>query len=470
MKKIITYLLIIVMTFTVLTSCKKDEEKKEYNVILTCVTIPPMISLLDIIDQDLTSNETYVWIGRQNTISDVTKLENAFKKLTLNKQWSTASNIPSEVITDANQFITDKWFGSNENAHFTVYVSDYAVLVALYLLESNGITSDNYKIHMIEDGSGAYTEFLKNQDYVSKENGKVNFDKNLEELNNCLNQIKADGFELPETFFSKYNFVFPAATLPSIDYYLQFPEILTSENKDITKMLTDKTIKLTEKKMTSLFQGLTKEKQTTISEIIVAKSTLEQIKKDDKEKVLMITGTSFSGEKDILTEETVKLAGKDGNFETVVRYLVNKYPTYKVIYKGHPAWGLLENEIVGSRFTQPNRYQKVNAGTNEEREVTETEARAFLDRRIAFLNELKIDILPAQTPAEAIIWAAGNDLFLAGYDSSLYMNAPKGTMLAFFAESVNSLSPLNQILYGTNGVFYNDKIEFLTPDNCKAEK
>lgn len=458
------------MSFAILTSCKKNKEKKEYNVILTPATIPPMISLLDIIDQDLTNNETYVWIGRQNTISDVTKLKNAFKKITINEQWSTATNIPSEVITDANQFITDKWFGSNENAHFTVYVTDYAILVALYLLENNGITSDNYTIHMIEDGSSAYTEFLKNQGYVSKENGKANFDNNLEELNDCLNQIKADGFELTESFFSKYNFAFPAATLTNIDYYLQFPEILTSENEDIKKLLTDKTIKLTEKKMTSLFQGLTKEKQTTISEIIVAKSTLEQIKKDDKEKVLMITGTSFSGEKDILTEESVKLAGKDGNFETVVKYLVNKYPTYKIIYKGHPSWGLLENEIAGSRFIQPNRYQKVNAETDAERVVTETEARAFLDRRIAFLNELNIEILPAQTPAEAIIWAAGNDLVLAGYDSSLYMNAPKGTMLAFFTESVNSLSVLNQILYGTNGVFYNTKIEFLTHDNCKADK
>lgn len=80
MKKIITYLLVIGMSFVVLTSCKKNEEKKEYNVILTPATIPPMISLLDIVDQDLTNNETYVWIGRQNTISDVTKLKNAFKK------------------------------------------------------------------------------------------------------------------------------------------------------------------------------------------------------------------------------------------------------------------------------------------------------------------------------------------------------------------------------------------------------
>ncbi len=427
-----------------------------------------MISLLDIVENDLTKNETYAWIGRQNTISDVAKLKNAFKKLTLNENWSTGANIPSEVITDANQFITDKWFGSDENAHFTVYVSDYAVLVALYLLESNGIDSSNYTIHMIEDGSGAYSEFITNQDYVSKEKGKENFDNNLSELNEYLSQIKKDGFELPETFFSKYNLVYPAATLPNVDYYLQFPEILTSENTEITKMLNDNTIKLVEKKMTSLYQGLSEEKQTTISEIIVAKSTLEQIKKDDKEKVLMITGTSFSGEGDVLTEDTVKLAGKDGNFETVVKYLVNKYPNYKVVYKGHPAWGLLDDEVAGSRFIQPNKYQKVNAGTDTEREVTETEAIAFLDRRIAFLKELKIEILPAQTPAEAIIWAAGNDLVLAGYDSSLYMNAPKGTMLAFFAESVDSLSALNKVLYGKNGVFYSENTEYLTKSNCSV--
>lgn len=74
MKKIITCLLAVSLTFTLLTSCKKDEhQKKEYNVILTCVSIPPMISLLDIVENDLTKNETYAWIGRQNTISDVAK-------------------------------------------------------------------------------------------------------------------------------------------------------------------------------------------------------------------------------------------------------------------------------------------------------------------------------------------------------------------------------------------------------------
>lgn len=469
MKKIITYLLVIVMFFAVLTSCdKNDNKKKEYNVILTAATIPPMVTLLDVVDKGLTENETYAWIGRQNTISDISKLKSMFKKITLNETWSTASNIPNSVISEMNEFISDRWFSSNENAHFTVYVTDYGILSALYLLENNGITSKNYTIHMVEDGTSAYTQFLTDQDYVSKENGKTNFDKNLQELTSDLNKIRKGTFELPDTAFVNYNLTYPATTLPNVDYYLQFPEILTSENTEITKMLNNKTIKLVEKKMTSLYQGLFEEKQTTISEIIVAKSTLEQIKKDDKEKVLMITGTAFSSEGDVLTEDSVKLAGKDGNFETVVKYLVNKYPNYKVVYKGHPAWGLLDDEVTGSRFIQPNRYQKVNAGTDSEREVTQTEAQAFLDRRIAFLNELKIEILPAQTPAEAIIWAAGNDLVLAGYDSSLYMNAPKGTMLAFFAENINSLSALNQVLYGENGVFYSENTEFLTKSNCSV--
>lgn len=467
MKKIITYLLLVVMCGAILTSCTNNKNKdKEYNVILTAATIPPMVTLLDVMGNDTTKNETYAWIGRQNTISSVENLKKAFKKLTLDESWSTASNIPNAVISNMNEFITDKWFESNETAHFNVYVTDYGILSALYLLENNGITSKNYKIHMVEDGSSAYSEFLTNQGYAAAD-GKANFDKNLAELTDSLNKIREGKFELPESAFVNYNLSYPAATLPNVDYYLQYPELLVSENADITAMINNHDLKLVSKKLTSLYEALSTEKQTAIKEIIVAGTTIEQIKKDDKEKVLMITGTSFSGEGDILTEENVGAAGKDGNFETVVRYLANKYKNYKIIYKGHPAWGLLESEIEGSRFIQPNRYQKVNAGTESERQVTAEEARAFLDRRIEFLNELKIEILPAQTPAEAIIWAA-SDLVLAGYDSSLYMNAKPGSMLAFFAKDVNSLSDLNQRLYGEGGVFYSADIEYLTYENCKA--
>lgn len=469
MKKIITYLLLVVMCATILTGCTTNKEKnKEYNVILTSATIPPMVTLLDIMGNGATEKETYAWIGRQNTISSIENLKKAFKKITLDESWSTASNIPNAVISSMNEFITDKWFESKETAKFNVYVTDYGILSALYLLENNGITSKNYKIHMVEDGSSAYAEFLTNQGYASAD-GKANFDKNLAELTDKLNKIREGKFELPETAFVNYNLSYPATTLPNVDYYLQYPELLVSENAEITKMIENKELKLVSKKLTSLYEALSTEKQTTVKEIIVAGSTIEQIKKDDKEKVLMITGTSFSGEGDILTEENVSAAGKDGNFETVVRYLANKYKNYKIIYKGHPAWGILESEIEGSRFIQPNRYQKVNAGTESERSVTAEEARAFLDRRIAFLNELHIEVLPAQTPAEAIIWAAGDDLVLAGYDSSLYMNAKPGSMLAFFASDVNALSALNQRLYGEGGVFYSANIEYLTRDNCRLK-
>lgn len=467
MKKIFIFLLVAFVSFSFLTSCKtKDNKETEYNIILTSATIPPMVTLLDIMDKGLTENETYAWIGRQNTISSIENLKNTFKKITLNESWSTASNIPNNVISEMNEYVSEKWFESDETAKFNVYVTDYGILSALYILENNGITSKNYQIHMVEDGSAAYSEFLVNQDYASQ-NGKANFDKNLADLNDQLNKIREGKFLLPETAFTNYNLAYPATTLTNVDYYIQYPELLKTENQEIKQMMENKTMKIVEKKLTSIYEGLSEEKQNKVKDIIIAKSTLEQIKKNDKEKVLMITGTSFSGEGDILTEENVSKAGEDGNFETIVRYLVNKYPTYKVIYKGHPAWGVLEEEIAGSRFIQPNRYQKVNAGTENEREVTQEEARAFLDRRVEFLEELNIEVLPAQTPAEAIIWAA-EDLVLAGYDSSLYMNAKPGSMLAFFASGIESLSTLNQGLYGENGVFYSDKIEFLTYENCKA--
>lgn len=468
MKKISIFLLVIFVSLSMLTGCK--DPKKEggnYNIIMTCVTIPPMITLLDMVDKDLTENETYAWIGRQNTIASVQNLKNTFKKLTLNESWSTASNIPNSVITEINEFVSEKWFESEETANFTVYVSDYGVLSALYILENNGIGPDHYEIHMLEDGSMAYSQFITDQAYATSE-GKARLDQNIAELQDHLNKIRQDKFELPQSAFQNSNLTYAAATLPKVDYYIQFPELLVSENADITNMIKNNELKLVEKKLTALYNGLTEEKKETIRKIIIAESTLDQIKKDDKEKVLMITGTSLTGEGDILTEENVSKAGEGGNFETIVTYLVNKYPNYKIIYKGHPAWGILPEEIEGSRFIQPNRYNKVEGRTENGGSVTEAEARAFLDRRVAFLKGLNIEILPAQTPAEALIWAIGDDLVLAGYDSSLYMNAKKGSLLAFFEDGVDSLSALNQRLYGEGGVFYNPNIEYLTYENCKV--
>ncbi len=468
MKKISIFLLAIFVAFSMLTGCKDNKKDGEnYNIILTSATIPPMVTLLDMVDKDLTGNETYAWIGRQNTIANVQNLKNLFKKLTLNESWSTASNIPNSVITEINEFVSEKWFDSDQTANFNVYVTDYGILSALYILENNGIDSKHYNIHMVEDGSAAYSQFITDQAYATNE-GKAKLDQNIAELTDSLNKIRQDKFELPTSAFSNYNLTYAAATLPNVDYYIQFPELLVSENADITNMIKNKELKLVEKKLTALYNGLTAEKKEKISNIIIAENTLNQIKKDDKEKVLMITGTSFSGEGDVLTEENVSKAGEGGNFETIVRYLVNKYPNYKIIYKGHPAWGILPDEIEGSRFIQPSRYQKVEGRTANDGLVTESEARAFLDRRIAFLNELHIEILPAQTPAEALIWAAGDDLVLAGYDSSLYMNAKPGSMLAFFEEGVDALSDLNQRLYGEGGVYYNANIEYLTYEKCKV--
>lgn len=469
MKKFLLVLTCLLSVLVFATGCDEKEDAKTYNVIMTSATIPPMIAIMDTIESE---NETIAWIGRQNTINSVANLKSAYKKITFIESWSTASNIPNAVVNSMNEYVSDKWFGSDEKANFNIYVTDYGVVAALYLVESNGIPTTNYKIHLIEDGSGAYNQFLlssgDNQGY-KEANGNIKFQANLAELNGIVDSMRAGTYVLPESAYQSYNLSYVATTLPSIDYYLQFPNLLSSENAEIQAMLTNKTMKLVEANQTKMYNNLSDDGKQKLKDIIIAPTTIASLEKGDKEKVLMITGTSFTGEGDVITEANVSKAGEDGNFETVVKYLVETYPDYKIIYKGHPSWGILDDEKNGSRFMDPSRYNKIQVSETETRDITAVECEAFLNRRIEFLKENNIIVLPAQTPAEAIIWAAGDDLLLAGYDSSLYMNARKGSLVAFFEESIEGLSSLNQILYGVGGEYYDENIKYLTYEWCKDQ-
>lgn len=458
MKKFILSMLCFTLVLGI-TGCKSKAEK--FNVIMTSATIPPMVSLLDTIDSDLT---TYAWIGRQNTIYSVDNFKKAFKKLKFIESWSTASNIPNSVVNELSEEISNEWFKSKKKSEFNIYVTDYGIISALYLVKNIGIPESKYKIHMIEDGSGAYGQFFTKQDYDSSDALK-NFNNNLAELNEIIKKIEDDKFDLGETGFSNYNLTYPAATLKNVDYYLQFPDLLKSSDEDFQKMLDDKTIKLVEKNQTKMYQNLNEKNKESFRNIILSPSTIKALEKEDKEKILMITGTSFIGEGDILTLETLKDGVKGGNFETVVSWLVKKYPNYKIIYKGHPAWGILENEQAGSRFLDTARYQEVQE-EDSTRKITEEEALKVLNRRIEFLKDMNIEVLPAQTPAEAIIWAAGDNLLLAGYDSSLYMNAKPGSLIAFFENSIDDLGGLNPMLYGENGPYHDSNILYLTKEFC----
>jgi len=459
-KRFFGIVMVLVMCFACVSfvGCKDKKENfkgKTVNVIMTSATIPPMQALLDTIDDN---NITYMWAGRQNTIYSTENLKKAYKSMTFVQEWSTASNIPATVVNKMSQYVSNAWYKSGQDCNFEIYVTDYGIISALYLVESLNIPADRYKIHMLEDGSGAYSQFFVDRNYDDA-NGKATFDANLASLNSIIAQMRNGSYEAPQSFVN-YQYTYVASTLPSIDYYLQYPELLSSENEEIQAMLESKTMKLVKKHQTELFEGLSAENQAKVKSIILNPALDITMKPEEgKSKVLMITGTSFTGEGNDLNPVTFT-NGEGCRFEQYVRYLVDTYGNdYTIVYKGHPSWGLLPNELETSRWVDASKLGGLSVA----------QGRAAAERRIAFFEELGIRVVPAQTPAEAFIWAYSDVLSVCGYDSSLYFNAPKENMICFLLDReiaqgedpVSHLGTLNQMLFKEGGKLYNANTYYL---------
>ncbi len=463
-KKILSLVLICMFCFPCIlfAGCGKGKGKGgTINIIMTSATIPPMVSMLDTIGD---GNETYMWVGRQNTIYSVDNLKDAYGDNCFYESWSTASNIPSNVINAMSQKVANAWYNDN-NTKFNIYVTDYGILAGLYLVKSIGVDASHYNIHMVEDGSGAYGQFYDTLG-LGADGAKAGFDAKVAELNAVIATMENGTFNSAQDF-SNYDYVYAAATLENVDYYLQYPEMLTSEDAQLQAMITNNTIKLVKKHQTQMYQSLSSENKAKFKSIILNPALdTAMTPATGKSGVLMITGTSFTGEGNDLTASTFT-NGEGCRFEQYVNYLVDKYgDDYTIVYKGHPSWGLLDNEVTSSRWYDESRL----GGLSLE------QGQAAAARRKTFLESKGVTILPAQTPAEAFIWAYSDVLALCGYDSSLYFNAPQGKVLCILAdEEIGSNDPyatelgsLNQMLFKEGGQLYNADMYFLDLDYISA--
>ena len=443
--------------FTFAGCGKKYTGTSHVNVVMASATIPPMQAMLDTID---TEDDTYIWVGRQNTIYSKENLEAVYGEGSFYEKWSTASNIPASVVAHMAAIVSKCWYDSNGRVSFDIYVTDYGVLSGLYLVNSIRVPENKYKIHLLEDGSGAYSQY-NDTGYKNAETGKAAYDADKAELDAAIKKMKKGKYDAKQDFKSGYGLVYAATTLPSVDYYLQCPNFITSENEEIQAMLTNKTFDLKKKHQTEMYNALSAESKTKFKNIILNPDLDEAMTPEEGKRILMITGTAFTGEGNgAIATEGENAWGKGCTFEQYVEYLVAKYgDTHTIVYKGHPSWGLLENEVNTSRW---NDAEKLPNG------LTAAQGLNCAARRKAFFDELGIRVVPAQTPAEAFIWAYGDVMDLCGYDSSLYFNAPQGGVLCVLHNGSYGFSGINIQLFGVDGALYNEDLYVLTLDYIAA--
>lgn len=142
------------------TTAPVVKNENTYNIIFAMATIPPVLAALDSIDNGY---ETYAIIERGKTYSGIDSVENFH-----NAGFDPANNL-SEGFTDTElDAIVAKVKELNENnedAFFNIYVQDGTALIGAAIAANAGLTTEQFHIYMVEDGTGAYdalnTYFVK---------------------------------------------------------------------------------------------------------------------------------------------------------------------------------------------------------------------------------------------------------------------------------------------------------------------
>ena len=119
-KSLLTFamaLLLISSTF-LLAACEDETQAETYNIIVPNATIPPMMALLDAIDN---GNETYMWYGRPNTFASVDNLADI---VSIVKQESVNQTGINNEAVSIMQNKVNQLYQKNTNSKFRFYVTD----------------------------------------------------------------------------------------------------------------------------------------------------------------------------------------------------------------------------------------------------------------------------------------------------------------------------------------------------------
>ena len=225
MKKLISIILSLLCAFSMFVFFGCDSSKKpsgpvkEYNIIFTLATVPPVLAALDCINN---GNETYAFIERGKTYNGIDNVT-GFSNIGFDK-----ANNTSKGFTNNNFYtVVDKIKELNVsgNEKFNIYVCDYTVLMGFGLAASAELNDTQYKIVLCENGGGTYEGL--DSDYITGKTVNASTDEPYEKFLEDVTSVKSK----IETILSKnkhkvnfdrgYDLAYPAATLSNVKYLVQ---------------------------------------------------------------------------------------------------------------------------------------------------------------------------------------------------------------------------------------------------------
>lgn len=315
--------LFMVMTLVLLFSAtsflaactpKETEEEQTYNIIMTNATIPPMMATLDAISN---GNKTYMWYGRPLTFASVSNLE---EQVTLiKKEAVNQTGISSEAVT-LMQNQVNQLYSKNTKSKFRFYVTDYGIDAAMRVMVQNRIPEANYKVILLEDGTGSYANFTAN---FGAADTIEHFNATLEAVNQKITdswENRGGDYLASGGNMQNWAQAFAYATRPNVEYWLQFPEMLSSNDAAIAAKLETTNankINFVKKNLNEVYAQISVEKQNIFKNILIDSNINNIMTFENNKPLLMVTGTSYGGEQMGVTSTEQVLTPTEGETFTL---------------------------------------------------------------------------------------------------------------------------------------------------------
>lgn len=231
LKKLIGIILALLCVFSSFTlfGCKSSgkgsdgqepsDAVKEYNIIFTLATVPPVLAALDCIDSGI---ETYAYIERGKTYNGIDNIS-GFHNLGFDKTNNTSTGFTNtQFDTVVNKI---KELNVNGNEKFNIYVCDYTVLMGFGLAANAMLTETQYTIMLCEDGRGTYDGLRNNYITGKTVNSSTDeaYNKFLSDVDEVTSKIDAilSKSDNNVDFERGYHLAYPAAALSNVKYLIQ---------------------------------------------------------------------------------------------------------------------------------------------------------------------------------------------------------------------------------------------------------
>lgn len=374
-------------------------EGNVYEIYATYATLPTLYSGLNMVVED---NEKFIWYGRSGTLS--TAILEQDDKVTLSEFMYQTNNLATKVVEEIKDYVFSV-MQKDPNAHFELYVDDFRHWIEITTLCELGLNADRYDVYYCSDGTYTYTkQYSYRNGPISTYNSKVTARASMVE-NARSNKYAAD---ITDGYMNNGNtssmdfcddYIIPGAALDNIHYWAQYPEYVSSASKEVQAIFYN----VIDKQLPELmYAALNNEQKNAFLALVnFDKATFDQtyFNKNNGKSYLIVTGTN---------------PYSDDTYRYIQKVNTQYGEQYNIVFKPHPS-----------------AIPSGAAATN--------------------LADQGIEILPGRLPMEVILWIYP-EYKTGGYNSSLYMSAPKGNTLFFFANDKQQLSsPIKELF---DSLFY----------------